>query len=214
MTQHFFNGGLAVFVTLTLGLAVNLMGRQEGTRELAPAPVIALKAPAKKSPTKRDATGLVILNAEKTNQTAQKVQRELTAQGYVPGPADGTPSPVTRAAIMAFEYDNGLPLKALANDVLLERLLGLRPPVAGNNKNAGLPASPEAKRVMQTIQQSLKQLRYEPGKVDGAYSAETERAIRDFETDNNLPETGRVSGRLISALANLADRGKLKVSSK
>ncbi|MCH9807876.1 MAG: peptidoglycan-binding protein [Alphaproteobacteria bacterium] len=212
MSQRVFNGGLAVFASLTIALAVNLMGLQEGSRELAPAPVMAISAATKAPPKANGADEPMLLNDAKMKETAIKVQRELQALGYLPGTTDGTESLMSRAAIMAYEYDNGLPLTAAADASLLQRLLGLRPPPSSHDKNAGLPTSPQAKRVMQTVQQSLKQLRYEPGPVDGTYSVETERAIRDFESDNNLAETGRVSGRLIAGLANLADHGKLKVS--
>ncbi|MBU1213418.1 MAG: peptidoglycan-binding protein [Alphaproteobacteria bacterium] len=215
MSHRYAGGGLFVFVALTLALFVNLTGLQSGTRELAPAPAMIVAGLAVANGGKSPDGELVILNSSspQPSRTAMEVQRELTAFGYQPGPVNGTAGLMTRAAIMAFEYDNGLPLTAAADDVQLQRLLlGTGRVAPSSMENAGLPVSDEAKLVMQTIQQSLKQMGYEPGPVNGAYSAETERAIRNLETDHNLPETGRVSGRLVEALAALANRGQIKVT--
>lgn len=215
MSHRYAGGGLFLFVALTLALAVNLMSLQHGTRELAPAPAAVLASPDRSSGPQSADGELVILNSasSQSSRTTMEVQRELAAFGYRPGPIDGTASLMTRAAIMAFEYDNGLPLTAAADDAQLQRLLlGTGRVAQSSMENAGLPVSDDAKRVMQTVQQSLKQIGYEPGPVDGTYSAETERAIRNLETDNSLPETGRVSGRLIETLAALANRGQLKVT--
>lgn len=213
MSHRVISGGLIVFVALTLALVVNLINLQSGTRELAPAPRPALTAVAKAPEGASKDGGLVILNAHGGDQTALEVQRELTALGYRPGPIDGSVRLMTKAAVMAYEYDNGLPLTGVADTRQLERLLlGLGNYTSAGSGRAGLPVTDEAKRVMQTVQQSLKQLSYDPGAVDGTFTAETERAIRNFEIDTNLPETGRVSGRLIDGLSNLALRDELKLT--
>ncbi len=207
---------MAVFGALTLALLINLTSFQHGTRELAPAPTATMLAPTVGfAPAETEDGGLVILNSStpQASRTIMEVQRELSTFGYQPGPIDGTASLMTHAAVMAFEYDNGLPLTAAADDVQLQRLLlGTGRFSRSSMENAGLPASIEAKRVMQTVQQSLKRSGYDPGTADGTYSPETERAIRNLETDSNLPETGRVSGRLVEMLTALESRGKLKVS--
>ena len=48
--------------------------------------------------------------SSETPETIRAIQRELQARGYEAGAADGVPRLVTRAAIMAYEHDNGLPL--------------------------------------------------------------------------------------------------------
>ncbi|KUO68590.1 MAG: hypothetical protein APF80_02370 [Alphaproteobacteria bacterium BRH_c36] len=215
MSHRYAAGGLFVFVALTLALVINLTGLQGGTRQLAPAPATFVTGLADANGGKTPDGELVILNSSssQSSRTTMEVQRELTAFGYQPGLIDGNTGLMTRAAIMAFEYDNGLPLTAVADDAQLQRLLlGTGRVAPSSMEHAGLPVSEEARRVMQTVQQSLKQIGYEPGPVNGAYSAETERAIRNLETDNNLPETGRVSGRLVEALAALANRGQIKVT--
>jgi localization factor PodJL len=51
------------------------------------------------------------------------------------------------------------------------------------------------------VQQGLTELGYPPGPIDGMMREETREAIRAFERDRGLPETGEVSERLLSALA-------------
>ena len=60
------------------------------------------------------------------------------------------------------------------------------------------------------MQQRLADLGYDPGPVDGVVGARTRAAIRAFQKDNELPETGtyvvRVSAR------NLATTGSYTVT--
>lgn len=207
---------MIAFAVLTLALVVNLTYLQSGTRELAPAPLAAYGA-GDASSAGRDRSshdgGLVILNAQTGDRTTAEVQRTLASIGYEPGPSNGIMGLRTRAAVMAFEYDNGLALTGLADSRQLERLLlggGSFGPVAP--ESAGLPATDEAKKVMRTVQSSLKQLRYDPGAIDGNFHAEAERAIRNFEIDHRLPETGRVSGRLVGTLSRLTGHRPIEIS--
>lgn len=216
MSHRLVGGCLSVFALFTAALMINLTNFQSGTRELAPAPsVMMLALSAGPAQGTSDDGGLVILNSStpQPSATTLEVQRELNGFGYRPGSIDGSASLMTLAAVMAYEYDNGLPLTAALDDVQLQRLLlGTGRISQTSMENAGLPASDQARQVMQTVQRSLKRLGYDPGAVDGTYSAETERAIRNLETDSNLPETGRVSGRLVEKLTVLDSRGKLKMT--
>ncbi len=153
---------------------------------------------------------LVILNSDNKVETTRAIQRELTRLGYMPGPADGTSGLMTRAAIMAFEFDNGLDVNGRSDPDLLKMLLfGLPGSMPVRNKNARLEMSKDAVRVVSTVQQTLQQLGYNVGKIDGEMGSSTKRAIRDFESDHNLVETGRVSGRLVAKMVSLAASGRL-----
>ncbi len=212
MSHRFVGGGLAVFTCLTLALVINLTSLQKGTRELAPPlKATALASGSDERSGNGDNSRLVVLNAPHANQAAVAVRRELVALGYRPSASDSPMDTKTRAAIMAFEYDNGLPLTARANDAQLQRLL------LGANEttpisDAGRPVTPEARQVMFRVQQSLQQLDYQPGPINGTFSAATERAIRRFEIDNKLRETGRISGALIAGLATRTGASKVKAS--
>jgi len=135
------------------------------------------------------------------------IQSALVARGYSPGDPSGRLGLVTRAAIMAFEHDQGLTLTGEPTSALLQRLtsgeLALVPTQASG------PPGPEAESLIRTVQQSLERLGYRPGPADGVVGAGTMAALRAFERDQGLPETGRISGLMLVRLAGLAGRGRI-----
>ncbi len=143
-----------------------------------------------------------------TADVTRAVQRELQIRGYETGGADGTPSLMTRAAIMGFEYDHGLALTGRPSQRLLKSIIlgdGARKarPVGSSGQSA------EATDVIRSVQTSLAKVGYRPGRTNGRLTPETMRAIREFEVDQALPETGRVSGPLVSRLARLSGDGRV-----
>ena len=133
------------------------------------------------------------------------IQRELNTRGYDAGPPDGVAGLVTRAAIMAYEHDFGLPLTATPNQDLLSRIvLGS---AAGQASRPSLAAIAEAEAVVRSVEQQLAALGYAPGRVDGKLDDVSARAIREFELDQKLPESGRISGPLVSRLIRLQGQG-------
>lgn len=215
MTPREASIGLATFALLTAALAVNLlamqgpvpMGKARGERSQATAAEKAEKA-------RRLSLGAPQAGQDRRaepreadgGEAVRAIQRELQARGYETGGLDGTPGLVTRAAIMAFEHDHGLPLSGEADETTLKRIL-LGASAAGDAAAEQRRASAEA--VIRTVQQTLSGLGYNTGKVDGKLGEDTQRAIRDFEIDHQLPETGRVSGSLIARLAKAAGGGRL-----
>ena len=153
----------------------------------------AVKAPASKT-----TTGAL---APVQTNTIRAIQRELAGRGYQAGQIDGIAGLMTRAAIMAFEYDQGLVLTAMPTQAVLHQiLLGQR---ASGPVGRSLRAkyNQHARRVIDTIQQSLVRLRYMRPPRGSLLSEDTERAIREFEMDQGLIATGRISGKLVAALA-------------
>lgn len=136
------------------------------------------------------------------------VQNELNKRGYVPGNTNGTLDMVTRAAIMAFEHDRGLDLTAEPTAELLAELRS-DVPVGTNAGNGQRKTSTEAEGVIRVVQQSLARLNYRPGTADGIMGQATAAAIRTFERDQRMPETGRVSGLLMTRLAQVGADGRV-----
>lgn len=134
------------------------------------------------------------------------VQRELAQRGYLPGVADGLPHPATRGAVMAYEHDHGLPLTAEPSEAILKAILFGVPSSAAMRQQKPPEPQPEARRIIQSVQQSLQVLGY-PVASDGRLGEETVRAIRKFETDQGLPASGRISGPLLVRLSEAATRG-------
>jgi peptidoglycan hydrolase-like protein with peptidoglycan-binding domain len=135
-------------------------------------------------------------------ETVRAIQRELSARGFGPLPSDGNLGLVTRAAIIAYEQDQRLPLTAAASEDVLRRLVLGTPATAGPSEeaSAGQAASAEAEAVIASIQRSLVQLGYRPGRADGQFGEETARAIRDFEVDRGMVPKGRISAELARQL--------------
>ena len=145
------------------------------------------------------------------------VQRELNARGYEAGSADGVQGLVTRAAILAYEQDYGLEtLTASASQELLSRIVLGSSATSSTNRQALAKTTPDADAVVRSVKQYLAALGYQPGKIDGALTPQVARAIREFEMDQKLPESSRISGPLVSRLmrqqgqAALAKPGQAK----
>jgi peptidoglycan hydrolase-like protein with peptidoglycan-binding domain len=123
--------------------------------------------------------------------------------------ADGLAGPVTRAAIMAFEYDYGLALTGQPTNALLKQILlgsGAATPRRGENIRV---QSAEAEALIGSVQGTLAKLGYKPGPINGRLGPSTSRAIRKFEADQGLPASGRISGPLISRLARIAAKRRI-----
>lgn len=138
------------------------------------------------------------------------VQRELQIRGYETGGRDGVTGAMTRGAIMAFEHDHGLPLTGRASDALLKAIVlgeGGKP----GARSAKVETS-EAMDVIRNVQRSLAKLGYKPGSASGKPTPETARAIRAFEADQGMAESGRISGPLIARLGRLAGAGRVAVA--
>lgn len=136
-------------------------------------------------------------------ETVRAIQRELIQRGYGPLAGDGRMGLATRAAIMAYEYDQVLPLTGEASDRLLKRVL-LGASTGADTTSARKVASAEAERVIRMVQQWLATLGYRAGRVDGRLGDDTIKAIRDFEVDKGLVPAGRVSAELVGRLSEAA----------
>ncbi len=216
---------LALFVTLSVGFAVNIHFLQkpnsDGTigqrsaANLAPLASEQQRLKAADSAAQPDNTskqGVIVINSGIKSQTTRAIQRELGARGYNAGEHDGIPSLATRAAIMAYEHDHGLPITGTPNKELLQKIVfgGATSRVKQESSaDEAIAIAQQKAQVIRTVQQSLKSIGYMPGAIDGHMGQATARAIREFEVDQDMPETGRISGRLIARLATLAGQGRL-----
>jgi peptidoglycan hydrolase-like protein with peptidoglycan-binding domain len=236
MTPGKIRLGLAVFCTLSIGVAVNLLllqpvgGRLVASRQGPPLPTISQtpsnvqtgaletgpsRAPPPAAPETAAATPEPAASAapppvadkpaEDDPEIVRGIQRELHALGYETGAIDGKAGIVTRASIIAYEYDRGLPLVGEADDQIFKRIVlsGGAPAPAQPTPSAAEPA-PRAQAVIRTVQQWLAGLGYKPGKINGRLDDETVKAIRAFEAAQKLPVTGRVSGLLVGRLIRLS----------
>lgn len=210
----------ATFLLVTISVAVNLLAMQEQrdaraietssssarTAEPAAGWEMSNGSVATPAPDGTQAAQSVQAAAVQTNgmpDVVRGIQRELNTRGYSAGPPDGVAGFVTRAAIMAYEYDYGLPLTGGATQDLLSRIvLGSSAP-SSSKTLATRTAGHEADAVIKSVKQQLAARGYAVGPIDGATNDQLARAIREFEIDQKLPESGRISGPLVSRLTRL-----------
>lgn len=198
--------GLLAFALLSAAVVFNAFYLQGLRPKLAREDLGGSEAPAGQMLSAAKPSGLPENGLSATSETVAAIQRELDQRGYAPGAADGIISPVTRAAILAFELDQGLPLTAEPGEKVLQALiLG-----AGVSSSAELPQArqpgPEADRLIRSVQRDLAALGYGPFESAGRLSEETVRAISKFEHDQHLPVTGRITAPLVARLLRLAPR--------
>lgn len=236
--------GLAAFVLLAAGVAANIFALQEkrrggdietsalapkhyGAAETAAEPETAnttfvrdgkseVAAAGQLAARNRDAAAMSVSGGGGASKAEiiRGVQRELNTRGYGTGQPDGVAGLLTRASIMAYEYDYGLSLTAEPSQDLLSRIvLGTSGP-APNLKTQPQIKTGEAEAVVKTVKQFLSNLGYASGKADSKLSDDVIRAIRDFELDQKLPETGRISAQLVSRLMRLQGQGKAAAAVK
>jgi len=122
----------------------------------------------------------------------KQVQAALNAAGYSAGPADGALGPKSRAAIVRYQSDNELPATGTVDANLLASL-GID---AGDG---GTPTASNAATIRETKQQ-LQAHGYATGSLSGILDAETRDAIRAYQRDAGLEETGEATPELLAHL--------------
>lgn len=126
------------------------------------------------------------------------VQQHLRALGFDPGSVDGVPGENTRIAIQSFERQQGLPVTGRVSPTLAARL-----ETAQRNQE---PAEPITllthQREIRAAQRYLRTLGLETGPVDGEMGPATRDALRRYQNQRGLPETGRLTDRLLARLAS------------
>jgi peptidoglycan hydrolase-like protein with peptidoglycan-binding domain len=145
------------------------------------------------------------------------VQRELAARGYDVGAQEGTLSVKTRAAISIYEEREGLPVTGLATDELLHHIVlggGITPAGGGEVAVESSAATKDDSATVMAVQQILADLGYDPGTADGTVSESTSAAIKAFQRDRNVPETGQVTPELLDELKRVTGRDLTKTAAK
>lgn len=222
MTPTAVRLGLLAFTVLTGALATNVFILQpphrhiaghDAARQAAPQataaagrPAAPAAAPSAAVPPLAIETGAVepLADTRDRSDLTRAIQRELKAKGYETGAVDGVPGLVTRGAIMAYESDANLPLTAEPRHALLQHIVLGSADIAPADRGRPTPPGPEAEAVIRAVQRAFRQLGYMTTVPNGRLNDETRRAIRKFETERNLRETGRISGELLARLATLA----------
>jgi peptidoglycan hydrolase-like protein with peptidoglycan-binding domain len=196
----------AVVLTLVLGGAIvwNALTQQPVLQagyndELPPGATAKLDVSPDETP-----GGTITLRFD---QVTEDVQKALAASGFYNGPIDGVAGKRTKAAIMAFQQANGLDVTGAATPELAERILFTQQIAkAAGLTTSALPAAEEPDGKTIKVQKELSKLGYFAGDISGVMSEDTRAAIRAFERDRDLIETGEINDELLAALDSTAER--------
>jgi peptidoglycan hydrolase-like protein with peptidoglycan-binding domain len=198
----------------------------------------AISPPAETEKLPPVSTDLPPLDVEQgaSDLVLRAVQRELAARGFDVGPMDGKPSDKTRAAISDYQKAQGLPVTGVATDELLRHILlgaslqsgvatgsvtkvanGVPKPKAATvdgAKSTAEGAKSKLDATVKSVQQTLADLGYAPGPVDGALGDATTRAIKVFQRDRKMAETGRITPELLRELKRVTGRDLTKTAAE
>jgi peptidoglycan hydrolase-like protein with peptidoglycan-binding domain len=224
---------VVVFVAVAAAISINALYLQQGPRiagaavsSAAPAaqeaiageaatsslPKTSLGAPAENR-AETLATGTEAAERPSAPRTAAKpapaklvkaIQRELADRGYGVGEDNGVPGLQTRGAIVAYEFDEHLPLTGEPSEALLKSLIFGR--AAGKGGPGPAERFERRRRLVTEVQEALATLRYRSGPADGRLSPETREAIRKFENDRRLQAGGRLTERVLLELVIVTGR--------
>ena len=131
--------------------------------------------------------------------TIRAIQRELKEINLYPGLIDGKSTLLLQAAIMAYEQAQALPLTGEPTQSLLRDLIvgpngrSVQSPTATLGVTPGSPAE----RLILDVRQKLSALGYAVGLGDPRLTLDLIQAIRAFERDSTLPQSGRISAQLV-----------------
>lgn len=138
------------------------------------------------------------------------IKRALVDRGYGPLTADQSTGLITRSAILAFEFDQGLPLAGEATEDFLTRMASISGgSLIGTSQATNVNpriTTPAASAVVRHVQTRLSSLGYLPGPIDGRLNEATQKAIRLLEQDQGLAPRGRISAEVAQRLEALAQR--------
>jgi len=141
-----------------------------------------------------------------SKERIREVQTALKDQGFAPGPIDGIKGVKTTTALRNFQSHHHMTVTGKIDDPTQAALkLQGETPSARLEKSTRyeprqrMKPSSNLHEVME-VQQALKDLGYNPGEINGMMSSDTQRALRQFQTSNNLPVTGVIDKRTQIAL--------------
>ncbi len=189
---------LFAIMTIFLATASNALFLQEHARFLNGLPSTAVsltQLPSDKSAPEAPPLPDLLEQDPKASRLHVALHRELGRRGYA-SQLRVRPNGL-RLAVLAYEFDNGLPLTGEPTDALLKRVLfdvnqGPRGSFADR-------AELNAKLVMES-QRTLAGLGFFRGTFSGRIDVWTSNAIRDFERHRGIPQTGRLSDQTLLEL--------------
>lgn len=141
----------------------------------------------------------------------EAVQRELAAAGLYDGAVDGVAGRKTKLAIEAYEQQNGMEVTGLAAQSLIEHIRYTRAVASAADYTGSVSpaATPVEDEAVKRVQTGLSELGYDAGDADGAIGGKTEEAIKQFQRDRGLAQSGEITEDMMDELAKLSGQSAL-----
>ena len=169
-------------------------------------------------------------NQTVSKEKVRQVQTALKSRGFDPGRIDGVMGAKTMMAIRNFQSSQAITASGMIDEPTLGALQiksatgsTSNPETSGNVRNSQLPlpenqppqAIPRTQQSAGDIgvgptafdiedvrqaQMALKNRGYDPGEMNGMISSQTQDAIRQFQTANSIPVTGKLDQQTQAAL--------------
>lgn len=150
------------------------------------------------------------LDAGSSQLVVRAVQRELAARGFDVGAINGKQSDKTRAAIAAYQANQGMRITGAATDDLLRHILlgdSVKPSATTGSLDARDSGGDNSEgSTVKAMQQILADLGYDPGPVDGKLGGATSQAISTFQRDRNIAQNGRITLELLREVKRVTGR--------
>ncbi len=133
--------------------------------------------------------GYVVLKEGSRRDEVKELQRALKNRGYFSNSITGYYGEATKAAVMAFQQQNGLKADGVAGPATQNKLFnttsssGYETLEYGDNSTA-----------VKNMQYVLKELGYFDGSANGYYGSTTRDAVREFQIRNDLTPVDGVAG--------------------
>ena len=196
MTQLQARLTLFAITAIFAATASNALFLQDRVRLGLPSTAVSLtQLPAGKSAPENGDLPDLLEQDPSTPRLYVALQRELALRGY------STQLRVRpnglRLGVLAYEFDNGLPLTGDPTDVLLKRIL-----FDGNQGPRGVFADRAEvnTKLVTEAQRMLAGLGFFRGTFSGRIDVWTSNAIRDFERHRGIPLTGRLTDQTLLEL--------------
>jgi len=188
-------GAALVLFALTLAILYNAFF---GQRQFLAAVASPGGAVTKLTVDAGDTPGPVV--SLRVDAVVEAVQKELSLAGFYNGPVDGVAGKKTRLAIESWQRANAMDATGIASQEMADQMAFNRTVAeAAGGETASLDTVHGDPQIAK-LQTGLLELGYLPGATDGRMSPQTHDAIRQFERDRGLPESGEISQALLQEM--------------
>ncbi len=182
---------LLLIAGVIMGSRVAVLNTEvQRVRSLTPTPLPQYGSVLKVTPDPSAPTAEPVIRSGAMGESVAKLQTRLKELGYYTGTVDSQFGPGTRAAVTAFQQQNGLTADGIVGPATSEILYSDAAKPAVTPVPTDTPAPTVDTSSMSAIQQRLKDLGYYSGTVDGLTGPGTKAAITLFQQQHSLTADG------------------------